>query len=137
MTVKGVGSGAGATGPLPQGAAQAAATAAAEQAETSAPGAQGDSVATQSVGSASLIGADGKVRMGWGLVDAPEVKPTDPGKLIAMKRYGDTEMPEPRPDIEGPPVKTAELPSKPEEPKHTPIRNNKFSITTGPPQGDP
>ncbi|MBM3269973.1 MAG: hypothetical protein FJZ01_20250 [Candidatus Sericytochromatia bacterium] len=49
-------------------------------------------------GGSSLIGADGKVRSGWGLVEAPPVMPTDPGKLIEMKKYGDVEVPEGKPD---------------------------------------
>jgi hypothetical protein len=88
-------------------------------------------------GTSSLIGADGKVRQGWGLVDAPPVQPTDPGKLIEMKKYGDMEVPEPRPDITSPPVAPAEATQKPAEGAPTPIRKNKFSIVTGPPQGDP
>jgi hypothetical protein len=89
-------------------------------------------------GASSLIGADGKVRTGWGLVDAPPVMPTDPGKLIEMKKYGDIEQPAPRPDIEGPPVKEASLIAPPEIVRPPePIKKNKFSIVTGPPQGDP
>jgi hypothetical protein len=95
-------------------------------------------------GTSSLIGADGQVRAGWGFVDAPEVKPTDPGKLIEMPKYGDVDVPAPKPDQEGKAPKEASLEPKPAteiqkpvEGGPTPIRKNKFSIVTGPPQGDP
>ncbi|MBM3266268.1 MAG: hypothetical protein FJZ01_01355 [Candidatus Sericytochromatia bacterium] len=40
-----------------------------------------------------LVGADGKPREGWGLVDAPEVKPTTPGEGLEMPKFGDVEAP--------------------------------------------
>ncbi|MBM3269082.1 MAG: hypothetical protein FJZ01_15695 [Candidatus Sericytochromatia bacterium] len=137
-TVSGVGPG---FGPLPPGGAGATS----EPAAPGAPGAPdgdaaagGDTSTISAAGASSLIGADGKVRTGWGLVDAPPVMPTDPGKLIEMKKYGDMEVPNPKPDIEGPPVQNAEViapPSIARPPE--PIKRNKFSITTGPPYGDP
>jgi hypothetical protein len=136
MPVSGVGPGTP-SGPLPPVAPPAGSDglpAAGAGAETPA---GGDSATISAAGQGSLIGADGKVRTGWGLVDAPPVVPTDPGKLIEMKKYGDMEVPNPRPDIEGPAPKPAEIINKPVEGSPTPIRKNKFSIVTGPPQGDP
>ncbi len=135
-TVSGVGPG---FGPIPQsgsGPASEPAAPGATGGPESGPG--GDTSNVSAAGASSLIGADGKVRMGWGLVDAPPVMPTDPGKLIEMKKYGDMEVPNPKPDIEGPPVQNAEViapPSIARPPE--PIKKNKFSITTGPPYGDP
>lgn len=137
MTVGGVGSGKGAAAPLPAAGAPAAAEAPAQGAPGVDPAASGDALNVSGQGTSSLIGADGKVRVGWGLVDAPPVQPTDPGKLIEMKKYGDMEVPAPRPDIESPAVAPAEAIQKPTEGAPTPIRNSKFSIITGPPQGDP
>lgn len=138
MTVGGVGSGKGVSAPLPAagvpGAAEGPAGSPAAEADA---GASPDALAVSAQGTASLIGADGKVRVGWGLVDAPPVLPTDPGKLIEMKKYGDMEVPEPRPDIESPPITSAEIIKPPVDGAPTPIRKNKFSIVTGPPQGDP
>ncbi|MBM3268000.1 MAG: hypothetical protein FJZ01_10165 [Candidatus Sericytochromatia bacterium] len=70
-------------------------------AQAAAGGIATDAQATVDKGAASLIGADGKIRLGWGLVDAPPVKPTDPGKLIAMRAFGDVAAPEAKPDLAG------------------------------------
>ncbi len=40
-----------------------------------------------------LVGADGKPREGWGLVDAPPVQPTTPGEGLEMPKFGDVEAP--------------------------------------------
>ena len=135
MTVGGVRPGAGTPAAIPK---TAGAPTGATPAAGMTPATQGGTASTPSAGASSLIGADGKVRTGWGLVEAPEVKPTDPGNLIEMPKYGDVEMPAPRPDLEGKLPEAAELPAKPEiisTPK--PLTKTKFSITTGPPQGDP
>ena len=145
MTVGGVGSGTPGA-PLQPGAAPTgtpgASTPTAPAQEGGGLG--GDSSKFSAQGTSSLIGADGKQREGWGFVDAPEVKPTDPGKLIEMPKYGDVDVPAPKPDQEGLKPKEASLEPKPvtEAPSvatgmPTPIKKNKFSIVTGPPQGDP
>lgn len=138
MTVGGVGSGKGVSAPHPTAGAPAGAEGPATAPATGAEaGAGTDQNAVSAQGTSSLIGADGKVRVGWGMVDAPPVQPTDPGKLIEMKKYGDMEVPEPKPDVAPEPVAAAEVIKPPADPAPTPIRNNKFSIVAGLPQGDP
>lgn len=46
-------------------------------------------------GGSNLVDASGKIRTGWGLVEAPEVKPTDPGKMVDAPKFGDVDMPPP------------------------------------------
>ena len=136
MTISGVGSVKGVTAPIAPAGAASIADAPAQQAPGTDPGAGGDAATFSAQGASSLIGADGKVRTGWGLVDAPPVAPTAPGKLIEMKRYGDMEVPAPKPDVEGKEITSVELSPKPPETPQ-PLRKAKFSIITGPPQGDP
>ncbi|MBM3266734.1 MAG: hypothetical protein FJZ01_03710 [Candidatus Sericytochromatia bacterium] len=83
--------------------------------------------------SSGLVGADGKPREGWGLVDAPEVKPTDPGKLVEAPKFGDVEVPPTQPGVPSEIKPATEQPRKYESVPGQTVNEVKYTEPPPPP----